>query len=310
MDYPLYLLARGVLLLLQALPLRWVARLGRGGGALAYTLDRRHRAVAQNNLSASISPQGIQGSVPQIALENFKRIGENFACAVKTSIMSEEALSKICEIHGAELLWEGREGVTAANDKWIVAIGHFGNFELYARVGRWFRWLTPMTTYRGLPSPALNRLLRDLRERSGCLFFERRSEAAALKAALNKPGVLLGLLCDQHAGDHGLRLPFLGRECSTSTAPAVLALRYHCRLTTAICQRSRLGHWRFVVGEEIPTYVDGRARAPEAIMLDINRTFEREIRRDPCNWFWVHRRWKPPPRRQPKAALAAPGQVT
>jgi len=33
-------------------------------------------------------------------------------------------------------------------------------------------------------------------------------------------GLVLGLLADQH-GVTGLRLPFFGRECSTSTAPAV-----------------------------------------------------------------------------------------
>ncbi len=36
MDWVLYLPARGLILLLQALPLTWVARIGRAGGALAY----------------------------------------------------------------------------------------------------------------------------------------------------------------------------------------------------------------------------------------------------------------------------------
>ena len=27
-------------------------------------------------------------------------------------------------------------------------------------------------------------------------------------------------------------------------------------------------------------------------MRDVNRSFEAAVRRDPANWFWVHRRWK------------------
>jgi len=27
-------------------------------------------------------------------------------------------------------------------------------------------------------------------------------------------------------------------------------------------------------------------------MLEVNRAFEAAVRRDPANWFWVHRRWK------------------
>jgi lauroyl/myristoyl acyltransferase len=30
-------------------------------------------------------------------------------------------------------------------------------------------------------------------------------------------------------------------------------------------------------------------------MGDVNRAFEAAVRRDPANWFWVHKRWKPGP---------------
>jgi KDO2-lipid IV(A) lauroyltransferase len=155
-----------------------------------------------------------------------------------------------------------------------------------------------MTTYRGLPQPSLNRLLQSLREQSGCLFFERRTDGAALKAAMNGPGKMLGLLCDQHAGDNGLRLPFFGRDCSTSSAPAVFALRYRCRLSTGFCYRTGLAKWRLEAGPEIPTTENGEARSTAAIMLDVNKAFEDAVRRDPANWFWVHNRWKLAP---PKA---------
>ena len=42
MDKLLYYVARGLVACLQALPLTWVARVGRAAGALAYVLDRRH----------------------------------------------------------------------------------------------------------------------------------------------------------------------------------------------------------------------------------------------------------------------------
>jgi KDO2-lipid IV(A) lauroyltransferase len=174
-----------------------------------------------------------------------------------------------------------------------VAIGHFGNFELYARYGQFMPMFKTATTYRGLRQPSINRLMQSLREKSGCLFFERRTDAAALKAAMAKPGTILGLLADQHAGNNGLRIPFFGHECSTSAAPAVFALRYHCPLATGICYRIDLAKWRIEAGDEIPTHENGQPRSTEAIMADVNRAFETAIRRDPANWFWVHNRWKP-----------------
>ncbi|MDB6111942.1 MAG: htrB, partial [Pedosphaera sp.] len=98
---------------------------------------------------------------------------------------------------------------------------------------------------------------------------------------------------DQHSGAHGVRLPFFGQECSTTKAPAVFALRYNLPLHTVICFRTRLGHWRIEVNDPIPTHQHGEPRSTEAIMLDVNRAFEEAIRRDPANWFWVHKRWKP-----------------
>jgi KDO2-lipid IV(A) lauroyltransferase len=174
----------------------------------------------------------------------------------------------------------------------IVAIGHFGNFEMFAHAAFLVPRLQPATTYRGLKTPLLDGLLLSLREKDGCLFFERRRDGAALRAALTEKPLLLGLLADQHAGDRGLRLPFFGRDCGTTKAPAVFALRYHLPLFTAICFRTSMGHWRIEVGKRIPTTENGRPRSLEAIMLDVNQAFEKAIRRDPANWFWVHNRWK------------------
>jgi lauroyl/myristoyl acyltransferase len=54
-----------------------------------------------------------------------------------------------------------------------------------------------------------------------------------------------------------------------------------------------VGRWRVEIGAEIPTLEGGRPRPIEAVMLDVNRAYETAIRRDPANWFWVHKRWKP-----------------
>lgn len=305
MDALLYLAGRSLVTLIALLPLRIVARLGRLGGAAAYLLDARHRRVAQANLTRVFAPGMSPAEIRAVARENFRRIGENFACGVKTACMSPAALRPHFEFVGADRIQPFDP--SAATQSRIVAIGHFGNFELYARFGQFVPGFRCAATYRGLRQPALDRLLRSLRERSGCLFFDRRGGADALKTALAGPGLLLGLLADQHAGDRGLRLPFLGHDCSTSAAPALLALRYRCPLHTAICYRVGLARWRIEVGPEIPTRHGDEPRPVEAITAEINHAFEEAVRRDPANWFWVHNRWKPSRRaaRPNPAAVAA-----
>jgi lauroyl/myristoyl acyltransferase len=305
MDFLLYAFARAVIGLLQALPLPWVARLGRFGGGAAYWLDARHRRVAIRNLKMCFGHEKSGAEIRAIARENFHRIGESFGCAAKTASMTFEELKPHVEYAGSPDF----DRVLAERGNIVVAIGHFGNFELYGRFVGWAPSYRCATTYRGLRQPRLNRLLQTLRERSGCTFFERRNEGPALRAFMKHSGIILGLLSDQHAGKSGLRLPFLGHECSTSTAPAVFALRYDCALLTGICYRIGLARWRMEAGELIPTTGNGEPRTTEAIMRDVNRAFETAIRRDPANWFWVHNRWKPASKAQLKRKAAHAAQA-
>ncbi len=273
---------------IQALPLRVVARIGRACGQICYWFDNRHRKVALANLTASFGNELSGVQIRALARENFRRIGENFACAVKTASMRWEELRQYVEIVGGEKLVPPNQPPRSV----VVAIGHFGNFELYARFSEVVHGYKCATTYRALRQPGLTKLLQQLRAQSGCLFFERRTQGGQLRALMRQGNIILGLLADQHAGQSGLRLPFLGRDCSTSPAPAIFALKYNCRLLTAYCYRVGLARWRLEAGDEIPVRQEGKARTPDVIMLDVNRAFEAAVRRDPANWFWVHNRWK------------------
>src|SRR6266851_3391213 len=172
MDALLYYLALVVVKGIQALPLPLAALAGRAGGALAYWCDWRHRRVARQNLAACFGAEKSAGEIRRLAKENFKRIGESYCCAIKTAAMSWEQLRPRCEFVGAERLLP--PGAQAGPLRRVVAIGHFGNFELYARFGQFMPGFQCATTYRGLRQVSLNRLLRSLRERSGCLFFALR----------------------------------------------------------------------------------------------------------------------------------------
>ena len=305
-EWILIVVARLALPLLQALPLTWVAWIGRRGGALAWHLDRRHRRVALDNLRHAF-PATDPADRLAIARENFRRIGENYASALRAATLRWEQLAPRVDLTGlapAVAILDRHPDRSV-----VVALGHFGNFELFTWIKVAFPGVQLATTYRALRQKLATRMLLRLRERSGCLFFERRSDAAALRSALRTRRTVLGLLADQHDG-RGVRVPFLGRDAGTSTAPALLALRYGCPLLTGFCLRTGFARWRLEMGDEIPTRTpDGRRRSLADIASDMNRSFERAVRRDPANWFWVHRRWKPAPVADAAASGSAPAPV-
>ena len=287
---------RGLIGLIQALPIRAGAMLGRAGGALAWWVDRRHRRVALANLALAL-PELTEEQRMNIARENFRRIGENYVCALKTASMSPKELGRYVD-------WANvAESLPTDGRSVIGAVGHFGNFELFASAAATapgWRWAT---TYRALPNPRLNDLLQSVRNQSGIRFFERRNEARQLREFMRSGRAMLGLLADQHAGDKGLWLPFFGHPCSCSAAPALFAARYNAPIAVGICFRTGLARWRVEIVGEVATFdSDGGRRSAEAITLDIHRHYEAAIRQDPANWFWVHRRWKPISRWQAQLA--------
>lgn len=279
--YPLLLLVK----LLQALPLRLVAWLGRRVGALAYWIDGRHRRVATENLKRCFPEKNVD-EVRKLARENFRRLGENYCSAIKTATMTDAELLPHFEVVGMEEI-NAVKGLGA-----IIAIGHFGNFELYTRITTYFPGLRLGTTYRALNHPRFNALLYKLRARPELQLYERRGGAKLLCRSLKQGNLVLGLLCDQRGGRRDVRAPFFGHECSTNAASALLAQRYGVPLHTGICYRTGPAHWRIEFESSIPTRTEGALRPVEEIMAEVNARLEAAIRRDPPNWFWVHDRWK------------------
>src|ERR1039458_9118176 len=100
METALYCVARALVAGLQALPLTWVARLGRLCDGLAYWVDVRHRRVALSNLTLCFGREKPPVELRALARENFRRIGESFACAIKTAAMSFEELRARVEFVG------------------------------------------------------------------------------------------------------------------------------------------------------------------------------------------------------------------
>ncbi|MCX6870850.1 MAG: hypothetical protein NTY84_09525 [Verrucomicrobia bacterium] len=273
---------------IRCLPLVTVARLGRLLGGLAYRLDRRHRRVAEDNIAKTF-PELRSKEIHALAFENFRRIGEAYACAIRTPGMDPRELLARIEIVGLEDLLQ------SGADRLVVATGHFGGFDLLAHVqGHWPNWRLA-TTYRAQRFTALNTTLQRLRSLTGVQFIERHEATRAIHRFFDQNQSILALFSDQHGGGKGLWLPFLGHHCSCSPAPAVIALRYKALLTMAICYRTDLARWRIEVGPVIPAHDEhGQERSLEDITLEIHRQYDIAVRRDPANWFWVHRRWKPP----------------
>jgi lipopolysaccharide heptosyltransferase II len=171
----------------------------------------------------------------------------------------------------------------------IAVLSHIGNWELMIHSARWVRPGRHGAIYQPLKNRRLDAHLRRSREREGLELIDRSAGLGRSLNLLRERGVL-GILVDQHAGDHGVWTPFFDRLASTTPLPAILAKKTRATLLPAAICTAGVARWRV----EIEAPVEYRDASVEEVTSRINKAVAEQIQRAPHDWFWVHRRWKTP----------------
>ena len=194
----------------------------------------------------------------------------------------------------------------------IFLSGHFGNWEISVNTMGHFQF--PMgVVARDLDNPWLHRWFLGFRESTGNSMISKHGAGTEMVAALEQ-GLSVSLLCDQDAGRRGQFVDFFGKPASTFKSIALLALQYDAVIVVG-------GSWRLPDAEQqdirwvrfemaTEAVIDSRqfddANAIPKLTQAFTTALEDLIKRAPEQYFWLHRRWKTPPReRKPKAAKQA-----
>ena len=291
MDYLIYLAFRAVTLVIGALPLTWVFRLGQFGGWLAYVFLPPYRRLTVANLTIAYGNKHSPAEIRRLARAHFLTLGANMLCSIKASTFDAARLREVVEVEGMDNIlaaFAQRRGI-------VLAISHIGNWELFAQLCQYLPQEKWATVYQPLRNPYIEGYVQ--RTRQKVALFARQKGFNAPTAFLREGGAL-GVLIDQHAGDGGVWTPFFGRLASTSTLAPLLALRTGAELLPMAVYTAGVGRWRVAISPKVHY---SPAEEADALAARLNRVLEAQIDRSPADWFWVHNRWKTP---KPRFLLA------
>ena len=101
-----------------------------------------------------------------------------------------------------------------------------------------------------------------------------------------KSGGMATILFDLHDSE-GVAIPFLGRPALTSLSAATLALRFDAALIPYWGIRRPDG-----MGFDILLEPPIAPSDPLTMTTAMTASLEQQVRRNPGQWFWLHRRWK------------------
>jgi heptosyltransferase II len=286
LDFIVYLLYRSGSALASALPLPVLFVLGEFLGFCAWIVSGKYRRLAQRNVAIAFGNEKSPKELRRLVRRHFQRLGANLLCSIKLTAMPLEKMAT--RINAENLDFIHRE--LRAGRPVVLILSHLANWELFAHVlPKYIGYVRNSTIYQSLGNRFIDGHVRRVRGRAGVEMFDRK-EGFDKAIKLLRDGGAIGILSDQHAGDHGVWVPFFGRLASTTPLPALLAKRTKAALVgVAICTDGR-GRWRIVISPAL----EDKEESVESLSARTNQLIEQQIRRAPEDWFWVHNRWKTP----------------
>src|SRR4030095_3417587 len=157
-----------------------------------------------------------------------------------------------------------------------LVLSALGRWEVFAQLmPKFVGFVRNASVYQGLGNRFIDEHVRRTRSQTGLELFDRHDGFDPVIELLRSGGGV-GVLSDQHAGDHGVWTPFFGKLASTSPLPALLAKRTRAALIAAGVYTIGKARWRMVFTERFdPPKADSSIAA---ITSQINQIIEQQIR--------------------------------
>lgn len=290
-----YLFALFLVYFVRALSPSFAWEWARLAGRLAFRLGLRREAMLANLRAAF--PGLDEGARERIALQAM----EHFGCLAVDVLFQRRMLSRRnlyervrIEGWGRRYLEEhGEEGLRQRARGILFVTAHMGNWELssgfFGLLG-----VNIIPVYRAAANPFFDRLLRRIRlDRHGEML-ERRGAVQEMLERLQR-GDNIGFLFDQEAL-YGIYVPFFGRPTCVHKTPAVLARDFGVRIFFGVMLR-RGDFFRYDARGELLDFGEwtgDRETDLHRVTAELMHRLEEEVRQNPGQFFWMHRRWKRP----------------
>ncbi len=273
--------------LIGRIPRPMAKKIGNLMGDAGFWLDKRHRQVTTNNISLALGEELGPTQQWKLARAVYHNLGQIIFEVGWSLSVSLQTLDEHVTI-------EGLEHFLAAHEmgKGILAItAHIGNWELLSVVGK-KSGIPINVVYRPLDSRPVDLFFKKTRSRFGAKLIPSRNALLKIMKVLKK-GEAVAMLMDQNVDYYdGVWVDFFGHPACTSKAMAVIAQRTGTPVLPVFLYREA-GGFRAVFGKILPPVTTGdRTKDIEANTAQYTQVIEDGVRRQPDQWFWVHRRWK------------------
>jgi len=280
-----------LLWLLHWLPLGVQAWLGNGLGRAGWLFAASRRKVALRNLELCF-PELRAAERERQAREHFRWLGRSLLERGLLWYASAARLRRLIQVEGDVQLAERSDRPVM----WLAP--HFMGLDVAGVSVLLFQRRKAISIYQAQSDPVMDAALRRGRLRFGnAEIFSRDQAARALVRAIRKGDAFFNLPDMDFGTRDAAFVPFFGVPAVTLLAPSRLSKALDMVVQPVVAEILPGGRG-YRVRYETP-WSDFPSDDPVADAARMNRWIESEIRRNPAQYLWVHRRFKTRPPGEP-----------
>ena len=275
--------------LISYLPYKIQIFLGRKLGSFLRIIAKKRRAIADKNLQLCF-PEWSDDKRRKILEKHFESLGISLFEFGISWWWSDKRMQPIAYIEGLDNLHEALQKGRGV----ILLAGHFVTLEIISRVLKLHANFHPM--YRKNNNKLIDNIIRKERERHCGKVIAHDNLRSMIRSLRSNIPVLY--IPDQNFGrKHSIFVPFFGIRTATVPATSRLAEISGTPVVPVIQQRLPDDEgYCLTIDKELDNFPTNDL---EQDTIRINKIFEEQIRKNPVDYLWVHRRFKTRPDGEP-----------
>jgi KDO2-lipid IV(A) lauroyltransferase len=285
--------ALGLLWLLHWLPLPVLAALGDVLGRLLYRLARSRRRVARRNLELCL-PELAPAEREDIVRRNFRWMARSLLERGILWYASAARLRRLIRVEGDVKFAEAHPAIPVM---WLAP--HFVGLDIAGSTTQLHQSRGVCSIYQKQSNEVFDRAVLAGRGRFGQgAIFSRHEKALRLIRGIGRHGWAFFNLPDMDFGAaEAAFVPFFGVPAATLLAPSRMA--HSLGMTVQPVIAAILPGGRGYLVRYLDPWTDWPTDDPVADAARMNAWIETEVRRNPTQYLWMHRRFKTRPPGEP-----------
>ena len=275
--------------LLWGLPDAFIRGMMKSLAWLAYTFSAKHKKIIHHNLDLAFDPPLDDEKKREIGIKAFMNLIDTVFGIIRRDGMQKNEVLQNVSFVGVDII----ERYIKEKKKFVLVTGHYGNWELLSQSIAIKFDLTLVGVGRQLDSDLMDKVLKENRERFNVEMVYKKGAMKGCIKAINQ-GKTIGILTDQAIRkNQSIEVDFFGTKATHTPLASILSRKFDLDLIPAYISTEDFVNYTVNIYEPIKALkTDEQEKDLAALTQAQADIMENVIRKNPKQWFWMHKRWK------------------